>query len=167
MRLVRLLVFLGLVGFGSAAIAGVEVDFDTTVDFSKYSTYAWDKGTPAPRPHVEEWIVAAIERELEAKGLQKTDAASADLLVASYALAHADPSIGGYYYSPTWDVGVFVSDIQDFTVGTLMVELVDHGMNLLVWRGSATKTLGVDDMNRLEQKIDKVTRKMFKKFPPS
>ena len=39
------LVFLAL---ASLAVAGVKVDYDTGIDFSRYGSFGWLEGTPAP-----------------------------------------------------------------------------------------------------------------------
>ena len=49
-------------------------DFDKTADFSKFKTYALKDGTKVGDPLVDNRIVAAIEAELAAKGLTRSDA---------------------------------------------------------------------------------------------
>src|SRR5215510_12318649 len=57
----------------AVAAAGVTVDYDKAVDFAKIKTYAWKKGTPAANPLNEERVRKAIEAQLAAKGLTKTE----------------------------------------------------------------------------------------------
>ena len=47
----------------SSASGAVKVDHEVGVDFTGYKTYAWRQGTEAARPQVQQWIVAAVERE--------------------------------------------------------------------------------------------------------
>ena len=49
-------------------------DFDKTADFSKFKTYTLKDGTKVGDPLIDNRIVAAIEAELAAKGLTKSDA---------------------------------------------------------------------------------------------
>jgi len=51
----------------------VNVDWDQTANFQGYGTYAWAKGTPAKNPLMDERIVAAVDKQLAAKGLRKVD----------------------------------------------------------------------------------------------
>jgi hypothetical protein len=39
----------------------VDVDYDNSVDFSQYKTYAWMEGTPVPNELMQRRIEAAIE----------------------------------------------------------------------------------------------------------
>jgi hypothetical protein len=58
-----------LVALASLARAGVEVGYDTQVDFSQFKTYGWmEGGWQAPKLITEKRIHAAVEQELEAKG---------------------------------------------------------------------------------------------------
>jgi hypothetical protein len=57
----------------------VAVDWDHDADFSKYKTYAWiESQNPGSKLAVKR-IVAAIESQLAARGLQKAQGGEADL----------------------------------------------------------------------------------------
>jgi hypothetical protein len=65
----------------------VGYNFDQQADFSKYKTYRWVtiKGAELPPNElVAKQIADAIDRQLAAKGLTKTDSDSADPYVAYY-----------------------------------------------------------------------------------
>ena len=49
-------------------------DYDKTANFAGYKTYALKDGTKVGNPLIDDRIVAAIESELAAKGLKKSDA---------------------------------------------------------------------------------------------
>ena len=177
MRIVRWLPGLLALSFGSLVFAKVSVDFDHKADFTKYKTYAWmeGKGTAAPNPLTEKRIRRNIEAQLEAKGLKKTEG-EADLQVVTHASADVRVAVdggtftyGGYYEWDGWSYWgpTATVHLQDMEVGMLLVDLVDSRSGELVWRGVATETLGsVPDPENVRSKIDKVTRKMFKQFPP-
>jgi hypothetical protein len=162
------ILFIGL-PLATGALAGVSVDYDESVDFSKYATYGWLEGTPAQNPLVQKRIVAAVEREIEAKGLAKATGAP-DLLLATHASATSEKRIDvdDYGYSsrgPGW--GTTTMSVRDIAVGTLMVDLIDADSKELVWRSIATQTLGGNlDADKIDKRINKMTAKMFKKFPP-
>ena len=73
-----------LVAFSVTLLAKVNVDWDKSADFTKYKTYAWGKGTPVKNQLMDQRIIDAVDKQLSAKGMQKTDdPANADLIVIS------------------------------------------------------------------------------------
>jgi hypothetical protein len=165
MKLGRVVAALGLLLLLPVAQAGVTVDYDETIDFSKYRTFMWTKGTPAVNPEVQEWIVAAVRRELRANGLKQITEGEPDLLVSTVAFAQYDGGVtGGHMVAQTWAVGITRVEIHDVAYGNLIVDLVDAESKALVWRAIA-KTGVKGDASNLERKIDKVTKKMFSSYP--
>lgn len=81
------IVVLALAFLTLPATAGVEVEYENGADFSGFKTYAWQKGTEAARPKVQQWIVQAVERELKARGLRKVVDRKADVYVVTHAVA--------------------------------------------------------------------------------
>jgi hypothetical protein len=153
------------------ASSSVDVGYDEKVDFASYRTYAWEKGLPAIRPEVEEHIVRAVERELQARGLTKVDAAEADLRVRSYAGAAGSVTMGGAYaYWEEWKWGVRGEAVKMRARGTLLVELRDAATDRPVWGGLADENVRLDqatgDPRNAKKKIDGVIQKMFRDFPP-
>ena len=153
------------------AAAKVTVDFDKTVDFSKYKTYAWRPGTPAKDPLMQKRIQRAVEAELAAKGLTKTEG-PADLYVVTQASSKNEKQIdvnslgyAGYRWHGWGAWGPTTVNMYEIPVGTLIVDLLVEKSNELVWRGVATETLS-DNPQKVAKRTDKVVAKMFKKFPP-
>jgi len=153
----------------SAALAKVSVEYAPDVDFKKFGTWAWIEGAEAGRDEVQTWIVRAVERELAGQGLTKVDSpAEADLHVQTFAAGRTDGSqAGGYNYINQWGVGFLYSDVRGVQMGTLLVILKDGANDKSVWEGIAQESFGPDipDPRKVEARIDKVTRKMFKKYP--
>lgn len=153
------------------ASAKVTVDFDKSVNFSTYKTYAWRPGTPAKDPLMQKRIQNAVEAELTAKGLTKTDGA-ADLYVVTHASSKNEKQIdvnnlgyAGYRWHGWGGWGPTTVNMYEIPVGTLVVDLLAGKSNELVWRGVATETLS-DNPQKVAKLINKVVTKMFKKFPP-
>ena len=165
MKVVLSLAIMTLLVFPAGA--GVKVDHEAGVDFTSYRTYAWKPGTVAARPAVQEAIVRAIDRELKARGLRKVTDRRADIYVVTLAFGEMGASVRGMYvYAQQYDVGVITSDVVLTTTGTLLVDLIDGESDRPVWRGMATEVMGVPSQEKILKKIDKVTGKMFKSFPP-
>ncbi len=160
------LAFLTLV---SLAHAGVKVDYDSGTDFSKYRSFGWLEGTPAPSNLVQKRIERAVESELTAKGMSSTTG-DPDLYVVTHASVgkevRIDVDTWGYrgHWRGGW--GTTTVNVSEISVGTLVVDLVDAGSKELVWRGIASETL-VSNPEKSEKRINKVVKKLFKKFPAS
>ena len=149
------------------AVAEIKVDHEPDVDFKSYKTYAWKPGTEAGRPQVQQWVVSAVERELKAAGLRQVKDRRADVYVVTHAYANmATRARGNYFYSSVHDVGLITSDVIATTTGVLVVDLIDGESERPVWRGMATEVMGLPEMEKVRKKVDKLTRKMFKGFPP-
>ena len=156
--------------------AGVTVDFDKETDFSKFKTYAWKKGTPAASSLNEDRVHKAIDAQLAAKGLTKTDG-EADVYVYSHVKTSRQQQVSvdnfGYGGYPGWGGwgGAWTTtsvNVHDVVEGTLIVDLVNAGNKQLAWRGLATKTVFPDTKaEKIEKIINQSVAKMFQKFPPA
>lgn len=148
--------------------AEVKVDYEVGVDFEKYRTYAWQPGTEAGQPQVQQAILRAVERELAKAGLRKVSEREADLYVVTHASSEMDAAAsGGYVHIQQFDVGVLTHGLVVETRGVLVVDLFDAQSERPVWRGVASEVMGLPSIDKLRRKVDKVTKKMFKSFPPS
>ena len=158
---------LGLALLIGPAVAGVEVDFEDEVDFSAFNTYAWEKGIPAVQPKVEQWIVDAVDGQLQAAGLTKVEG-EADVMVSTHAFAEALPTGDmvdpGYWGAPD-DFGMPTVNVANFRKGTLAVRVRDPASDRVVWRGVATATIKDASMKKIENTVTRMIRKMFNKFP--
>ena len=91
----------------------------------------------------------------------------ADLYVVTYAYAEMDSRIrSNYVHLDVYDVGVITSDAVLTTKGVLAIDLIDGESDRPVWRGVASEVMGDPSLEKVHKKIDKLTRKMFKNFPP-
>jgi hypothetical protein len=150
-----------------SGLAGVEVELEDEVDFSSYQTYAWEKGIPAAQPEAEQWIVRAVDGHLQAAGLKKVEG-EADVMISSHAFAEALPSGDvvdpGYWGSPD-EFGMPTVNVADFRKGTLAVRVRDRAEDRVVWRAVATATLKDASPRKVENTVNRMIQKMFKKFP--
>jgi hypothetical protein len=114
---------------------------------------------------VQELIIAAVDRELAARGLKKVDE-GAPLRVLTHALfdKHTLEKLADPTYFKFWS-GVNIVDPRTLKEGSLVVDLQDAGSERIVWRGLATATVD-KTVKKLGRKIDKVVAKMFREFPP-
>ncbi len=63
---------------------------DKRVNFSRFTTYLWERGRPAYDPAMHEQVVAAVDRELAARGLTQRLTAPAHVLVSYTTVERTD-----------------------------------------------------------------------------
>jgi hypothetical protein len=145
----------------------VNVDWDHNVqNFSNFKTYSWVKPIrPTSNPLMDQRIVASIDSQLAAKGLQKVDHA-ADVLVTYNAGATEQRSATAMGMG-RWRMGGGMTTVNQSIskIGTLVVDISDAKTNQLVWRAAASDTLS-DNPDKNSKKIENAVTKMFKKYPP-
>ena len=160
----------------------VRYNFDKKTDFSKFRTYKWVelKGAEKLDDLTDKQIKAALDSQLAAKGLTKTDADNADLYIGY------QPSIGqekeftsyssDWGYGPGWGRGWYGSGMGSTTTsgqtstiytGQLALDMYDSANHDLVWRGVVSKTLDPKAKpEKREKNVTKAAQKLLKNYPP-
>jgi hypothetical protein len=149
------------------ARAGIEVTHDPAADFSRLRTFAWksEAVVAADNPETQGWIVAAVERELAARGLSPVAAGDPDVWIVTYAGSSVAVNFTAPYLNGTWTKDIEVHGTEDVIEGTLVVSLVDPTTDDLLWRGIATRSIDPKKRDKLRAKIDKAARDLFKRWP--
>jgi hypothetical protein len=144
-------------------------------DFPRYRTYTWappealDTGDPRldNNPFFHERIQADVEKQLAARGFEKTTSSVPDLLIHYHASVNQEVDVS----SIDRETGT-CDDEGDcrpyvYEAGTLLIDFVDARTEKLVWRGWAKDSLdGVIDNQRLmEQKVDKAVARILERLP--
>lgn len=149
----------------TVAFAASQAEYDGSVDFSVYRTYAWKEGTQARRAEAQKLIIDAVERDLLRKGLTRVEQ-DPDVYVATHALVdrHTPKELADPTY---WDFVTGVTNIDAFDVrgGTLVVDVIDAGTMERVWRGVASEPVK-GKPGQAFKKIDSVVQSILKHFPP-
>jgi hypothetical protein len=163
-----------LVGIASLALSttafaqSVSYDYDRSTDFSRLKSYAWVKGTNLRDELNHKRIMDAVDAQLVAKGFTRVDPGSnPDVLVAYHASFSRDLEINGFSTGYRWGPPRTGSArVEQVTVGTLVVDMVDAKSRTLVWRGIATKDLDPKaSPEKRDKNINKAAEKMFKNYP--
>jgi uncharacterized protein DUF4136 len=170
MRTITMLWTAGLVLLARGAAAqDVNYDYDRHANFAAYRTYAWVGGTTLAADDLNHArIVAAVDRELAAKGLAKADSgAKPDVQVLYLVGLRQDLEFNGYENRLVVpDGGASWGRVEPVPVGTLAVEIIDAKSHALVWRAGATKDLNLGQSpERWERNLNKAVEKMFKHYP--
>ncbi|GAB3502360.1 DUF4136 domain-containing protein [Spirosoma knui] len=184
-RTLALVTALILGWFGQLAIAQVSTDYDRSVDFTRYHSYAFAKPSVKTgnnpiynSPLLLENIQGNLARELKDRGLtyQKS---TPDLLVKVHTytenktrnvLNSSYPYAGGFFpyrfgFWPYWG-GYYGGQTycqENYTQGTLLVDMIDARTNKLLWRGAVQGV--VDNPKRLERQVARGVRKIMKDYP--
>ncbi|MBV8053322.1 MAG: DUF4136 domain-containing protein [Acidobacteriaceae bacterium] len=147
----------------------VHTDYDHHANFEQFHTYSWAK-VQTDDPLWQSRITDAVDKDLQAKGWQKVDSGGQVLLTAVGAVKNQQQYQTFYDgMGPGWFWGGFGSEstttVQNYKVGTLVLDMFDAQSKHLIWRGSASDTL-TSKPEKNENKLDKAVDKMFKDFPP-
>ena len=81
----------------------IKVEYDKSIDFSKFKTYAIDPKENAPHPMLRLAIQAAVQDDLGKRGLSKV-ASDPDLYVQMYGAIDSDVSFN--YFDPIYGSGI-------------------------------------------------------------
>jgi uncharacterized protein DUF4136 len=150
---------LGLAAASTAAQTpkyGVTATADKKADFSTFKTYTWEHGWQAPDKSVHAAIVAAIERELAAVGLEKRESGTSDLVVTYGSLRRIDvdlkskPDASGMR--------------RQYDVGTLVVLLLEPGTRRELFRGRVDEPIEIE-LEKAKSAIDAAVAAIFAKYP--
>lgn len=173
-----------LVVFGAlllfVACEDVQYDYDTTVDFSMYRTYAWKESRRIQQDIIHRRIVDSVDAVLASKGLtkmEKTDGfPGPDLLVTYQAAYHEQVRItdygywGPYGYGPgfwgPWYAHGGPVTVDTIPMGTLVLDLVDGARKQLVWRCVGTDYIQSRSAEESDQAVRKGVDAMLRHFPP-
>ena len=171
---------LGVSGCATSSRVGVTSDFDHSVNFRTYKTWAWypqqtvdAEGGPAKgyESFLDQRLQAAVERELAAKGLTRVDK-DADLFVAYSAKVEEKQQASPYYNGlgyPYYGYGLYnrglYSPVTQYKAGTVIIDLVDARRKELAWRG--TGQAQVDKQSISEEEVHRIVNGILGNYPPT
>jgi hypothetical protein len=157
---------------------------DPAVDFSQYKTFGYFSTLSTDNAQyqslVSNFLKVAVAQDLVARGLDH-DEESPDLRVNFYIntkdkiKTRSVPTAGGYYdyrdpfYDPWGGYGgmgvSYQTRVDQYTEGTLNIDVVDSKTNKLVWEGSVVGRLTEKDVRNMEQTVDEAVAEVMVNFP--
>lgn len=155
----------------SCSSVRVSADYDKSVDYSQYKTFAFYKdGIDKVEIHDldKKRILKAIQRELNAKGMTVSE--NPDLLINIFTDATERIDVNQWNYGYGWGWGPFGMGMNHSTVnrtteGTLYIDLIDGKKKELVWQGVGEGAL-TKNIERKEERINEFVNKILAKYPP-
>ncbi len=166
--LINLVACLAIACCGTCFAQDVHTDYDKKADFGQFHTYYWAK-VQTTDPLWQSRIQEAVDKELQEKGWSKV-ASNGDVAITAVGSARDQQEYQTFYNGMGgWRWGGFGTEatttVDNYKVGTLVVDLYDAKDKQLIWRGTSSDTLSNKPENN-EKKLDKAVDKMFKDFPP-
>jgi hypothetical protein len=153
------------------------------VDFSQYKTFGYFPTLSTDKAQYESlvssFLKVAVAQQFDARGLTH-DEENPQLRVNFYIntqekiKSRSVPSAGGYYgyrdpfYDPWGGYGMGVSyetRVEQYTEGTLNIDVVDAATKKLVWEGAIAGRLSDKDIRNMEQTVDQAVAAVMKGFP--
>ena len=185
MKRLKLIVALSMFSVLAACMSGPQVrsDYDHTANFSAYKTFGFVSplGTDVSgySTLTTQRLKAATRRELEARGYRFVEQ-NPDLLVNFSGRLQDKVQVNqvpiaapmwGYYgyrrsafYAP-WPTYAYDTSVDQYTQGTLNVDIVDAARKQMVWEGVAVGRVSEKTRDNPGPAIDAAVTDIFKKYP--
>ena len=186
------IILLSVMMFSACNTLKVVVDYDKSVDFSKFTTfeyYGWaEESDEILNPFNKKRIESAFGKEFSKRGMKLVEEGG-DLIVTLYIVTKEKTSYsatstsmgmygggyGGYYgygprygWGPGHGMGTSYTSYNeyDYTVGTLIIDIYDAKKEQLIWESIGSRTLNQDQTSEAkEQSIKKTANNMMSKYP--
>jgi hypothetical protein len=154
-------------------------DYDKTANFAGYKTYAQKDGTKVGQQLIDDRIVAAIDKELAAKGLTKSEA-NPDIVVVYHVAFDKQQDIStyssgygggygpyGYGWGGGWGGTTTSTQVRDILVGTMVIDIADVNKKQVAWRGMGVKEVNTTaSPEKRDKSINEAVKKILKNYPP-
>lgn len=162
----------------TAACAGLDVerDYDTSVNFRAFETYAWQPRKETESSLLDSRVRDAVDREFANRGYRKVAEANADFLVSyRYAIAgkdepnrvHTSVGLGSGSGGTFGGIGVSIGLGRDREKSILGIDLVNPDSGKLIWRGVARqRPVEQSSPEKTTAKINETVSEILKEFPP-
>lgn len=166
--------FVAVLVLTSCSSVRVASDYDRKANFGAYTSFAFYK------PGIDEAkisdldkkrILRAIDAELSARGLQKSD--SPKLLVSIFTKERERVNVYnnnfgfGWGWNPWYFGGFGGQTVSTSTEGSLYIDLIDATSNELVWQGIGRAHLYTgSNIDKKESRIREIVSEILQQYPP-
>lgn len=153
-----------------AACSGIraDVEYDHDLDFRRFHTYSWGAHEGASSASVERRILAAVDRQLNRKGLARVERGG-DLEVNVRATVDPAYDVIAWEHGrgPRWGGMPAEVQLREESVGAVEVELIDAATHRRAWRGRGVGALPAEPSpEERAARIEEGAAKLFRSFPP-
>jgi len=152
----------------------VRVGYEKGTDFLKFRSYTWAApAMPVTRPLAYASVVGRVDEQLKSKGLTRTERDGDLVLIPAGGMEFGLNQAASVPILPTYDPTTWIGATMPTNLmapyvpeGTLMLTLVDRISNKVVWTGTVTEKLDIENKQKSLERIDKAVVKLLKQFPP-
>ena len=176
MKTLKLIPILMLLILSSCSSVTVYSDYDKTVDFAPYKTYAYFK-PGIDKVEISDLdkrrILRAIDDQMQAKGFTKSD--NPDLLINIFTKSREQVDVNqfsagwgygwGWGWNPWMMYGGNQTTVSTSTEGTLYIDLIDAKKKEMIWQGEGVGTL-TRNIDKKDEKIAEFVGKILAQYPP-
>lgn len=170
-----------LIGLAGCTTSPTTVsNVDPTADFSAYSTFGFFDPLATDQQGYESmesnFLKVVMAQQMDQRGFSYSD--NPDLLINFY--IHTEekirsrniPTTSAYYayrdpffYDPFMAYPVYETHIDQYTIGTLNIDVVDSKSKKVVWEGMVSGRVTDSAIRNLEQTIDEAVVAIMESFP--
>ena len=172
---------LAIISLTACSSVTVTTDYDHAATFTRYKTYSLEPPAQGQTlsPSSEAALRDSLRAEMGARGIREVARGSGDLAVARHVFLQEKVSVQqygawGYGYHGGWPYGggyygmwhgapMAYTDVQQYTVGTMILDFVDRRSNKVVFRGTGKAVVGGPDSNAA--KVREAVTKIVADFP--
>ena len=161
----------------SCANVSLTIDYDRAADFSKYRSYGWAPALAAGQqraPSIQDRIHRAVDAGLTAKGFTLSTG-PAFIVSARYTTnqqiavhRHTDwagAGVGAGKYNGIAAIPAhLMTDVDQFTEGTVSLDFIDAETHRLIWRGEGAIVVGTSAENA--RNAEEAVARLLARFPP-
>ena len=157
----------------------IDTDYNQEFNFSQVKTYAFVAGDGrAAQGLYAQRMEQAIEEQMLLAGYNKVDANSADVLVSYFMVGKEKQDVRTYNHGTHFRYGRYRRYgcigcghtsvyVQNYTEGTLVIEVVDRANEQVVWRSVTKERMEPDrSPDQREALIRERIALMFQQYPP-
>ncbi|MCZ8198074.1 MAG: DUF4136 domain-containing protein [Flavobacterium sp.] len=158
----------------SCASVRVASDFDKSVDFTKYKTYAYYKNG-IDKVEISDLdkkrILRSIDEVMASKGFVKSE--NPDLLVNIFTKEREEVNVNqfnaGWGYGWGWGWNPFgfgmQTSVSTNTEGTLFIDLIDASKKEMIWQGEGSGYLTKNTAKK-DERVKEFVSKILAQYPP-
>jgi hypothetical protein len=144
-------------------------DYDRNVSFSTYHSFYVLKGNPSGNPLMDQRATADVESALMAKGWMELPEGEGQAAVVIHAATRNKHTYDTFYdgWGGGWRWGGFgdtTTFVENYKVGTLVVDIFDASSKRAIWHGFASDALS-DSAKSNAQATEEAVDKLFRNFP--
>jgi Domain of unknown function (DUF4136) len=153
----------------------INSDYDKTINFSKFKTYAFYK-TGIDKVEISDLdkkrILRSIDNEMTLKGFTKSE--TPDMLINISTKEREQVNVNqfnagfGYGWGFGWNPmfwGGGMNNVSTFSEGTLIIDLIDASKKELIWQGEGVGHL-TQNTDRKDDNIKGFVTRILSQYPP-